>query len=340
MAVALAALAAVAGLLIWRLASVWLLLFAAVLFGVALRAISLWLKDRTGMPLWAATMIWTLLVLGLLAAFAYFVAASLASQLNDLAERIPRALESLREWASGISFLQPVARDVESLVEGEGGAGSGVTQYFGRALDATRVTLGTLANVLVVIVLAIYTSLDGRRYASGLVRLAPPSWRDTARELVDAWGTALPWWLAGRLLSMIVVAIMVSVGLLITGVPLPFMLGLIAGLFSFVPFLGPLISVVPAILVALTESTSALIAVLIVYGIVQLLESYLITPLIEKKTVSVPLFPLVAAQLVMGSLLGIGGIMFATPLLLTFAVAVQIVYLKRILGEDVDIWGN
>lgn len=340
MAVALAALAAVAGLLIWRLAAVWLLLFAAVLFGVALRAIALWLVHRTGMPLWAATTIWTLLVLGLLAAFVYFVAASLAGQLADLADRIPRALESLRDWAAGISFLQPVARDVEALIGGEGGAGSGATQYFGRAVDATRVTLSTLANLLVVSVLAIYTALDGGRYAHGLVRLAPPSWRDTARELVDAWGTALPWWLAGRLLSMTVVAVLVYVGLLLTGVPLPLMLGLIAGVFSFVPFLGPLISVVPAVLVALTASTSALIAVLIVYGVVQLLESYLITPLIEKNTVSVPLFPLVAAQLVMGSLLGIGGIMFATPLLLTFAVAVQIIYLKRILGEEVGIWGN
>jgi predicted PurR-regulated permease PerM len=97
---------------------------------------------------------------------------------------------------------------------------------------------------------------------------------------------------------------------------------------------------VPAVLVALTASGSAVIAVLAVYGIVQLLESYLITPLIEKNTVSIPLFPLVAAQLVMGSLLGIGGIMFATPLLLTLAVAVQIVYVNRILGEDVAFWGT
>ncbi len=138
---------------------------------------------------------------------------------------------------------------------------------------------------------------------------------------------------------MAIVALLTSAGLTAAGVPLPLVLGLIAGLFSFVPFLGPIASVVPAALVALTESATTLVYVLIVFAVVQALESYLITPLVERRTVSVPLFPLIAAQLVAGSLLGIAGIMFATPMLLALTIAVQIVYQKRILGEEPEMWG-
>jgi predicted PurR-regulated permease PerM len=339
-AVAVAVTAAVAGLLVWRLASVWILLFASALFGVALRSASGWLSDRTGMPVGAALALWILVGVLLLGGFFWFVASSLVAQFADLTDRIPRALESLREWAMNYSFLRPVARDVEAIVNGASGTGPDTSTYIGSALDASRFTLGTLGNLLVMSILTIYMALDLRRYANGTILLVPGGWRDTARELLDAWSHALPWWLAARFTSMTVVAILVTLGLTISGVPLPLVLGLIAGMFSFVPFFGPIASVVPAVLVGFSDSATAVIAVLIVFAIVQFLESYLITPLIERRAVSIPLFPLIAAQLVAGALFGVPGIIFATPLLLAVTIAVQVVYQRRILGEDVPVWGR
>jgi predicted PurR-regulated permease PerM len=334
----MAFIAAVVGLLAWQLASVWLLLFAATLFGLGLRTASTWLSERTHMPRWTALVLWIILGAAMIGGFFWFVAASLISQFADLSDRIPRALESLRDWASGYSFLEPITRDVEALLGGNGD-GVGPSAFLGGALDASRLTITALGNVVVMCVLAIYMALDVKTYASGILRLVPPDWRDTATELLEAWSTALPWWLAARIMSMTLVAILVSIGLAIAGVPLALVLGLIAGLFSFVPFLGPIASVVPAILVGLTESSSTVLSVLIVFGAVQILESYLITPLIERRTVSIPLFPLIAAQLVAGALLGVPGVMFATPMFLTLAIAIQVVYQRRILGEEVEIWG-
>lgn len=334
------AFAIAAGLLAWYLAGFWLLLFAATLFGVSLGAASDWLSGQTGMPRWTAMLLCVILGAAILVAFFWFAAASLVSQLADLSDRIPRALESLRSWASGYSFLRPISREVAALLQGESGRASPeLRRYLGRAIDASRFTLGTIGNILVMVVLTVYLAIDVRRYADGVLRLVPPGWRDSAAELLEAWGRALPWWLAARLAAMAIVALLTSIGLAIAGVPLPLVLGLIAGVLSFVPFLGPIASVIPAALVALTDSTGALVGVFVVFAVVQALESYLITPQLQRRTVSVPPFPLVAAQVAAGTLLGIPGVIFATPLLLTLALAIQVLWQKRILGEDSGMWG-
>lgn len=334
--VALAALAVALGLLVWKLASVLLLLFAAALFGAALHHAGAFLHRRTRLPRTAGVITITLLVLGAIVAFGWFMGASFAGQLDDLADRIPQALDSVRAWLLQQPLLRPLGRELEAL---QSGAESSVGTA-DRFLDAFRVTLGTLSTVVVVVVLAVYLALDSERYRDGLVRLTPPAWRERARDLLEAWGEALSWWLAGRLLSMVVVGILIWIGLLAAGVPLPATLALLAAVLSFVPFLGPIFSTIPAALVALTVSVQTVAWTLGIFLAAQLLESYVITPQIQERTVSVPPVILVASQLVMGSLLGLAGVLFATPLVVAAGVTLQVVYLEGMLGEDVRLWGS
>ena len=177
---------------------------------------------------------------------------------------------------------------------------------------------------------------DGKRYVHGAVRLFPPPRRDMAREVAASLGRALPWWLIGRFASMGVVTILTAPLLLILGIPLAFTLALMAGIFSFVPFLGPLAATVPAALITLQAEPGKLVWLLAGYGLIQLLESYIITPTIQDRAVSVPPVLLIAAQIVMGVLAGIPGVMFATPLVLTLMVIVEVVYLEHGLGEEVS----
>jgi predicted PurR-regulated permease PerM len=139
---------------------------------------------------------------------------------------------------------------------------------------------------------------------------------------------------------MAVVGVLTAIGLWVAGVPLAFVLGLIAALLSFVPYIGPLAAVIPAALVALAEDPTKVIYVFALYGAVQLLESYLITPLIQERAVSIPPAVLIAAQVIMGVLAGAAGVLMATPLAVVLIVLVQMLYLEDVLGDSVSTLGE
>jgi predicted PurR-regulated permease PerM len=117
-------------------------------------------------------------------------------------------------------------------------------------------------------------------------------------------------------------------------------LGLIAALLSFVPYIGPIVSVIPAVFVALADTPTKVLYVIIVYVAVQILESNLITPLIQEQTVSLAPVVLVAAQLLMGVLVGVVGVFIATPLAVVCIVLVQMLYVEDVLGEAVTPLGE
>ena len=135
---------------------------------------------------------------------------------------------------------------------------------------------------------------------------------------------------------MVVISLLTTIGLFLLGVPLALVLGVIAGLFSFVPILGPIASVVPAGLVALQSTPDRVLWVLALCAVVQFLETNLITPNIQQRVASVPPVLLIAGQVVLGVLAGIAGVMFSTPLVLALLINVQVVYLNRALGEGIQ----
>jgi predicted PurR-regulated permease PerM len=369
--VALAALAWVG----WVVRVEIVIIFAGILFGVTAYAGARWLVHRTPLPHWASVGVVYGGALLLLAGFFVFTGQRLSSQYGELGERIPSALETVEERVEGLPVLGPVGRRLGDLTrqmnggrsdgasggsgeegsqgsgtsgeaaggsqEGGGGeGGQGGMDAGATALDVARVTLGSLGNVGFVLLLALYVALDGHRYTEAILRLVPEERRPIAEDLSSALGTALPWWVVGRLASMAVVAALTIPGLLLLGIPLAFVLGLIAGLFSFVPILGPLASVVPALLVTLEAVPGKVPWVLALYAGVQLVESWIVTPRIQDRVSETPPLLLLSAQLVAGVLVGIAGIMFSTPMALAALVVVQVLYLKHTLGQDSKIVGQ
>lgn len=347
--VALAALAYLA----WYLRTEVVVLFASVLFGVGLYRAARWLVDRTGMPHGAAVGIWYAVALGLMACFFLFAGQSLTDQYGKFGERLPAALETVENRVAGVPVVGSVAQQLgqmrEDLTDGggdgeDGGRGDGGEETSDGAgsdsgsdtLHLVQLTLRTLSLVGLVVLLTFYLAYDGRRYVDGLLRLVPDDRRPVAEDLAASLGTALPWWLVGRLASMLVVVALTAPALYLLGVPLALLLALIAGLFSFVPVLGPIVSVIPAVLVTVESAPSKLVWVLLLYAVVQVVESWFITPVIQDKVASTSPFLVLAAQLVMGTLVGIVGIMFATPLALAALVSVQVLYLRHGLGQEVE----
>jgi predicted PurR-regulated permease PerM len=161
--------------------------------------------------------------------------------------------------------------------------------------------------------------------------------RGRAAEVLDELGYSLRWWLVGQLVSMVVLSTQLTLGLWLLGVPLAFTLGFLAALLTFVPYVGAVISTIPAVLIAWTESGSMALAVLALYIVVQNLEGYAITPIIHQKAVHIPPAVTLFSQMLMGIMWGALGVVLATPLAAVALVLVRKIYVEDVLGDSLEM---
>lgn len=324
-------------LMFWLLSRVLLLVFGAILVAVMLGGFAYPLYHFTPLPRWAAVLFTTLFLLLLLGAGAYFAGPAIAIQVSELTQQLPGAEREIRayleqyRWGDALlGWAQSSWRD----------ASVSPSQILGGVTGTFSTLFGTLGNLLVVFVVGFYLALDPSPYVQGLLNLIPGSKRQRVQEVLDATGHALRLWLVGRGLSMLVVGILTAIGLWIVDVPLVLALAVIAALFSFVPFLGPIASAVPAVLVGLVQSPAQALNVALVYGVVQLLESNIITPLVQVRAVSLLPAIMLSGQVIMGVLFGLIGLLLATPLLVTLIVPIQMLYVQDVLKARVTPLGQ
>lgn len=331
------AAAVLVALFLWAVIHVLLLIFAAVLLAVLLRGISGWVAEHT--PLtegWSlAVVVCALLVVG--GVGAWLLAPSVAEQVDHLADRIPRALQRVEQriqsygWGRRLFAQRPDAQDV--LAADKAGMVAKATGVFSS-------TVGVLASFVIFLVLGLFLAADPRLYTEGVVRLVPIDKRERAREVLHAMGYALQWWLTGQVLAMLVVGVLSTLGLWLLRVELALTLGLLAALLNFVPNIGPLVAMVPAVLLALLQGPTTALYVVLLYLAIQTLEGYLITPLIQQRTVSLPPALTITAQVALGVLLGGLGVVVATPLMVCLIVLVQTLYVQDTLGDSIQVLGT
>jgi predicted PurR-regulated permease PerM len=189
--------------------------------------------------------------------------------------------------------------------------------------------------MILILFVGIHVAYRPRVYKAGLLHLVPLSRRNRAEAVLDETSRALKLWLAARFTSMAVVGVLTVIGLAIADIPLALSLWLIAALLSFIPYLGPILSVIPAILVALAGDPGKVIWVLVVYGVVQFVESYLATPLIEQEATSVPAALLIVVQVLLAVMAGALGIFLASPLAVAATVLLQMLYVQDVLKDRI-----
>jgi predicted PurR-regulated permease PerM len=326
---ACAAASVVAILLVsWYAADVLMLLFAAMLLAVGLRSLSEAVGGATGLPGgWSLALV-ALALLALLAAGTLLLAPRVSAQVDELSESLPRAFELLAGWASRHEWARRLVAELpppEELIKERGGVLARVTGVFSTAL-------GALVNAVIVAAVGLYLAADPRLYTSGLMSLVPPAGRRRAREVSAQLGSTLRRWLAGRLVLMAANAALTWVGLSLLGAPLALTLGLLAGLLNFVPNVGPFVAGVPAVLLALTQSPQQAVYVLVLYVVLQSADGYVFTPLVQRRTVALPPALTIAAQVLLGVLLGGAGVALATPLTAAALVLVRTLYVEDVLG--------
>jgi predicted PurR-regulated permease PerM len=177
--------------------------------------------------------------------------------------------------------------------------------------------------------LGLYLALSPEPYADGAIRLIPVGRRDRAREVLHEAAETLRHWLLGTSAIMLFLGVLSYVALKLIGVPLALLLAVVSGLAAFVPIVGPMVAGGLMVLVALSESWQLALWAGGFYLVLQGLESYLLTPLIQERAVALPPAVVIAAQVLMGLLFGILGVILATPL-----AALALVMIKRLYVED------
>lgn len=195
-------------------------------------------------------------------------------------------------------------------------------------------TVAAIAGLLLIVFMAIYIAADPTLYHRGLMKMFPKRHRPRAGEVLTAMAAVLRKWLVTQLIAMIAIGGVTTIVLLILDVKAAFALGVIAGLLEFVPTVGPLISAVPAIAMAFLDSPEKALYVGIAYIGIQFIENHLLIPLLMKGGMDLPPAMTILAQALMAMLFGFLGLMCAVPLLAAGMVAVKMLYLEGVLGEE------
>ncbi len=302
------------------------LLFLGILFGILLRSMAYNIEKRSNLPYrWAYTGV----VIGLVLAFVMLgvlLGPRFASQIDDLTETIPESVEQIEADMRSTQWGEEVLDSVSNVASNDG-RGDILSQVTGVVSSVAS----SLLNVVIVIFLGAYMALEPSLYRKNFVRLFPEERRPRVREVLDELYTVLLNWLAARLFSMVVVAALTFFGLMLLGMPIALALAVFAGLISFIPNVGPVLAMVPALLLAFSQGFNQMAWVFVLYNGVQFAESYFITPSIQRYTISLPPALTLGAQVVLALIFGTLGLLIAAP-----AVAGTIVLVKMLYVEDVQ----
>ena len=323
------------GLGVWLLNTagwVFLLVFASILLAIFVHAGASWL--RAYFPLsagWALASV-ILSLSGLLGLGGWLLAPRIATQVDQLIVQLPQSVQhvsarvSQYEWGRQLLAVPSTALPALSSAQ--------LGEVFSQATRVASRFLEFVSGGLIIALLGVYLAAQPQLYMHGSIRLIPISQRTSALALLGELGQVLRWWLVGKVLAMSVVGLLTGLGLWFLGMPLALTLGLIAAVLAFIPYLGPILSAVPAVLLALPDGPSQLVSVLLLYLTIQLIESYLLTPLIQQRAISLPPVLVIVAQILMGVLHGALGVALATPLLAVLVVIVKTLYVEQTLERQ------
>ena len=301
--------------------NVLLLMFAGTLIAVYFRGladlINRKLNASSGFSL-ALSFIFTIL---LLAGFLWFTGNSIQQQFTELRETLPSALETFKQKVYSYSLGRQA---IEKITSEET-----KNELYDVAQTFFRSSFGFVGDIYIVLILGLFFTASPGLYVDGFIKLIPSGEKKEAKRVINKIGVTLAKWLKGQLFSMLIVMVMTAIGLLIMGVPMALALALIAGLLTFIPNFGPLIAMILAALIGFMQDTTTGLLVISLYLTVQIVESNIITPQIQKRLINIPPALIILAQLFMGVLAGGWGLLLAMPVVALVMVIVQEVYIKK-----------
>lgn len=327
---------AVALVILWQIRSALMLIFAAIVLASALDTIAKLIQQRIGLKRGRSLLSAIALVLGLLGLSLWLIVPPFTDQFQQMMTLFPKGFDRLNESfdqfkgslppfvSSAIPDPDAVVKQLQPLFN----------QLLGGSVALASGTLGAVLNLLLVVILSIMFLVEPDQYRRALVRLFPSFYRHRIEVILDRCGESLRGWLVGILFNMLVIGGFSGIGLWILRVKLPLANGIFAGLLTFIPNIGPALSVVPPMTIALLDAPWKSGAVFILYFLVQQLETNVLTPYVMAQQVSLMPAVTLMSQVFFATFFGFLGLLLALPL-----TVVGQIWLHEILVKDVlDKW--
>ncbi len=327
----------------WYFAATLFLIFAGMLLGVALNAMTELLGRvvRLAHPL--RLTIVCLVLAGLLSGVIFLGGSTIAQQATVLSNTIKSQLVSVKAFlekngidtsyfdlgnpnASGDSSVPPTPGAATHNLPSAGTIASSGGAIVSQTLKLLLGAVSAVGNFFIVLFLGLTFAAQPGVYRKGLLFIVPARYRARATVIVDRIGETLERWLIAQIVTMAVVFLVTWIGLAMIGVQSSFILGIQAGLLTFIPTVGPLVAGLIVVLASLASGWVAAASAFALFLGVHALESYILTPILQRQALDIPPATLFAFQILLGVVFGIWGLALALPVLAI--VKVMIDYFK------------
>jgi predicted PurR-regulated permease PerM len=317
--------------LVWKAADILLLAFGAVLIGqlvwLVAEPFSRWGRLSHRAALVAAAF----LILICLGGTLWLFGSRMANDFSDVLARAGSAVTQLRAGMQQSEFGRFILGQVG------GGGGLNLPSLVSRFLS---LSITTLEAALILVITAAYLTAQPALYREGLVQLFPRRLRPEIDELLGELGRALRLWLLGQFIQMAIIGAMSTLAVWLIGLPSPLALGVIAGVAEFIPYVGPVLAAIPALLVAFTQGSDAAVWTLVAYILIHQAEGHLVAPLVQLYMISIPPAMLLVVIATVGVIFGPLGLFLAAPLTVMLYVAVKKLWVRDTLKEPTTIPGE
>ena len=321
-------------LVLWQIRQLLLLLFAAIVVANALNHLANWFQSKRIKRGYAIALSVSLLISSLVI-FCWLIIPPFIPQFQELLTLVPRGIERLISWLrTNASTIDPqLIHTLPNFQQLTQQLQPVISQIAGQGLNIFYSTLGLPLTLLLLFVLSLMFLLDPRPYRQGFIRFFPSFYRSRIDYILVLCEESLENWLISIVCSMGAIALGSFIGLLFLGIPAALALALLAGLLAFIPNIGPLLSVIPPMAIALLDSPWKSLAVLILYLFIQQIESQVIAPrIMNQESRILPAIALLS-QLFFASFFGLLGLFLALPLSLVSQVLLKEILIKDVLDK-------
>jgi len=337
-------LAAAALWFTWHFAATLFLIFAGILFGVFLSAVTSLLGKVIGGSHGLRLVLVCVVLTAMFAGMSMMGGSTIAQQAtllsNTIKAQIVKGKAILEEHGFDTSFMDlsttpttaetAAAQATPRSLPSAGALASGGGAIFSQTLKLLLGAVSAVGNFFIVIFLGVCFAAQPAVYRNGLLRCVPRSLRATTAEIVDDAGDVLQRWLLAQMITMTAVFATTAIGLKIIGIPGAFILGIQAGLLAFIPTIGAILGGAIIVLASIASGWIAVLSAFVLFLGVHAMESYILTPLIQRQAINIPPATLFAVQILLGMVFGLWGLALALPLM-----AIGRVVMDH-LGSDLD----
>lgn len=310
--------------LLWELGTLCVLLFGAILMSVGLRSAARFFARKAHVGETVGLTVTVILLVATFGLAGWFFGSVVQAQVDQLFHTVPEGLRLLLAKAQQHPYAR-FAMDHFRSAEISGMTGWAATNL--ASLISTVV--GAIAVGIIMLFVAVFFAAEPGRYRQLAFRFFPGSRTALLAALFDRSGEILRRWLVGQLAVMLMIGVFTGIGLWLLGIESALALGLVGGLFCFVPYVGAILAAVPATLVALTQSPLDALAVIVMYAGVHFVEGNFLSPLIQERATELPPVLSLVSILAFNTLFGPAGVLVAVPMTLFILSALEVLYVER-----------